>query len=338
MHLYHLCYVDLALLRLTTPVAGVTPPAFAVDPHLPAFGQRLLALGWGQTYTLSPPSPTLQGASVTVSSGADGTVDHDWCEASWVADSGYDYFCFGGGSTAWVCRGDSGGPLTRLAGEHPATLYGVVSFGSDSGCSERETDDVAQRISTHLDWIHATAALPGFVDVHVSHLFAGDVAWLAAADITRGCNPPANSRYCPDAPVTRAQMATLLVRALDLPAGTDGGFVDIPEADPHRHDIAALAHAGITKGCNPPANDRFCPDRPVTRAEMASFLVRGLDLTAGDDRFVDVAGSNPHAADIAALAAADITRGCNPPANDRFCPSQPVSRAEMAAFLHRAMG
>jgi hypothetical protein len=42
-------------------------------------------------------------------------------------------------------------------------------------------------------------------------------------------------------------------------------------------------------------------------------------------------------ADIAKLAAAGITRGCNPPVNDRFCPTDPVTRQQMAAFLHRAL-
>ena len=41
--------------------------------------------------------------------------------------------------------------------------------------------------------------------------------------------------------------------------------------------------------------------------------------------------------DIERLAAAGITRGCNPPINDRFCPNDPVTRAQMAAFLHRAL-
>src|SRR5690606_30113741 len=41
---------------------------------------------------------------------------------------------------------------------------------------------------------------------------------------------------------------------------------------------AALAQADITKGCNPPDNTRYCPNEPVTRAQMASFLVRALDI------------------------------------------------------------
>ena len=102
-------------------------------------------------------------------------------------------------------------------------------------------------------------------------------------------------------------------------------------------DIEWMADQGITKGCNPPLNDRFCPSDPVTRGEMAAFLVRGLDLTDRQDNpFRDDDGSI-FEADIERLAAAGITSGCNPPANDRFCPDRPVTRGEMAALLVRAL-
>ena len=42
-------------------------------------------------------------------------------------------------------------------------------------------------------------------------------------------------------------------------------------------DIAAIARAGITFGCNPPLNDRFCPDDAVTRGEMATLLMRSVE-------------------------------------------------------------
>ncbi len=102
-------------------------------------------------------------------------------------------------------------------------------------------------------------------------------------------------------------------------------------------DIIWLADRGITQGCNPPANDLFCPDDPVTRGQMAAFLTRALDLEvpAGSDRFVDDNGSVFEEA-IEALAAAEITRGCNPPTNNRFCPEEPVTRGQMAAFLRLA--
>ena len=175
-----------------------------------------------------------------------------------------------------------------------------------------------------------------FYDVADS-LFADDILWMYEAGITKGCNPPYNNRYCPDQRVTRGQMAAFLVRALGLSegAGSDA-FVDDDDSI-FQTDIERLAAAGITKGCNPPDNDQFCPDRRVTRAEMAAFLVRALGLSegAGSDAFVDDDDSI-FQTDIERLAAAGITKGCNPPDNDRFCPGDPVTRGHMAAFLHRA--
>lgn len=55
-----------------------------------------------------------------------------------------------------------------------------------------------------------------------------------------------------------------------------GGFVDV-EDSVFVNEIALMAEMGITRGCNPPANDRFCPDDPVTRGQMAAFLVRSID-------------------------------------------------------------
>jgi hypothetical protein len=72
-------------------------------------------------------------------------------------------------------------------------------------------------------------------------------------------------------------MAAFLVRALDLPAytGPDRFFDD--NGHVFEGAIERLAQAGITVGCNPPANDRFCPNDPVNRAQMAGFLRRALD-------------------------------------------------------------
>ena len=72
---------------------------------------------------------------------------------------------------------------------------------------------------------------------------------------------------------------------------------------------------------------------------MAAFLVRGLGYTdVGDgDLFTDDDGSI-FETDIDKLATAGVTRGCNPPDNNMFCPTNNVTRGQMAAFLHRALG
>ncbi len=102
-------------------------------------------------------------------------------------------------------------------------------------------------------------------------------------------------------------------------------------------DIAWLARSGITRGCG---DQIYCPDKAVTRGQMAAFLHRALrgivTATGSTGSFTDV-GESPFAADIAWLAATGITKGCNPPINDRFCPDSSVTRGQMAAFLHRAL-
>jgi hypothetical protein len=166
----------------------------------------------------------------------------------------------------------------------------------------------------------------------------GSIEAIAAAGITRGCNPPVNDRFCPATTVTRGQMAAFLGRALDLPPAAIDYFNDDGDSV-FEDDINRLAESGITRGCNPPANDRFCPDRSVTREQMAAFLVRayGYSTSAGSDRFEDDDDSI-FETDIERLASAGVTVGCNPPQNTRFCPTQPVRRDQMASFLARAAG
>ncbi len=129
-----------------------------------------------------------------------------------------------------------------------------------------------------------------------------------------------------------------LLAAPSAPASAAGGFVDVPPGHTFETPIMWLHQARITFGCNPPANDRFCPDDLVTRGQVAAFVARALELTgwARSDRFVDDDGS-VFEGDIERLAAAGITRGCNPPANDRFCPHRTLTRGEMAALVVRAL-
>ena len=170
------------------------------------------------------------------------------------------------------------------------------------------------------------------------NIHEGNIEAVAAAGITKGCNPPLNDRYCPAALVTRGQMAAFLVRALELPPTVVDYFND-DDGSIFEADINSLAASQITFGCNPPVNDRFCPVADVTRAQMAALLVRAYGYTddGGGDVFADDDGSI-FEGDIDRLAAAGVTLGCNPPANDMFCPGAAVRRDTMASFLSRAEG
>jgi Zn-dependent metalloprotease len=107
-----------------------------------------------------------------------------------------------------------------------------------------------------------------FTDVPIGHPFCGFIERLAADGVTGGCG---EGKYCPDDPVTRGQMAVFIEAAMGNSAsGCGGQFADVPIGHPFCGFIEKLASDGITGGCG---DGNFCPDNPVTRAQMAVFLV-----------------------------------------------------------------
>ncbi len=165
----------------------------------------------------------------------------------------------------------------------------------------------------------------GFSDVGSSS-FKAEIDWLVAEEVTAGCT---STRFCPRATVTREQMASFIRRVTGLPEQASGWFTDV-SASMHRADINGIAAAKIAAGCT---SARYCPTTTVTRGQMASFLARALSLPIpARDYFWDDNGTT-HEGAVNALAAAGITGGC---AAGRFCPSSPVTREQMAGFLHRA--
>jgi hypothetical protein len=112
-------------------------------------------------------------------------------------------------------------------------------------------------------------------------------------------------------------------------------FID-DNGNPHEPNIEFIAERGITRGCNPPTVDRFCPANSVTRAEMAAFLLTAIGqspATGFAGTFSDVGPGTWYAPYVEALATAGITTGLG---DGTYGPNLVVSRAEMAVFLARA--
>lgn len=122
-----------------------------------------------------------------------------------------------------------------------------------------------------------------FSDVDGDHPHGAFIERFAELGVTYGCDTDP-LRYCPDDNVTRAQMASFLVRAFDLTGGEPAGFVDVTAGGVHSADIDTLAATGITYGCDTDPL-RYCPSDDVSRAQMASFLVRADEYvpSAPDD-------------------------------------------------------
>ncbi len=181
-----------------------------------------------------------------------------------------------------------------------------------------------------------------FNDVPPSHWARDYIEALFAAGITKGC---AEGLFCPEDLVTRAQMAAFLERGIRGPTyeppPASGLFGDVPPSHWASGWIEQLYADGITKGCSTTPL-LYCPESPVTRAEMAVFLMRtikGADYTppAPTGLFADVPAGYWAAGWIEALYHEGITTGCGT-SPLRYCPEDSVTRAQMAAFLVRAFG
>jgi Zn-dependent metalloprotease len=181
-----------------------------------------------------------------------------------------------------------------------------------------------------------------FADVPATHWASSWINRLYNAGITSGCSTnPLN--YCPEDSVTRAQMAIFLERGMNgsaftPPAGTGAVFADVPLSYWSVDWIEKLFADGITSGCgiNPLI---YCPDNPVTRSQMAIFLLRAKygaayipPAVGSSTGFNDVPVTHWAAAWIKQLAAEGITTGCG---SGNYCPEDSVTRAQMAVFLVR---
>ena len=174
-----------------------------------------------------------------------------------------------------------------------------------------------------------------FPDLSGAGVFADALMDLAGQRVLTGTGCGAG-RLCVGEPILRWEMAVWTVRVLDgqdPPAISQSRFDDVDAASFHAPFIERMAELGVTRGCGDGSG--FCPDRTVTRAQMAAFLSRAYNLQDGPDPgFSDVASDAWYGADVARLAASGITVGCGD--GTRFCPSRDTTRAQMAAFLWRA--
>jgi len=210
-------------------------------------------------------------------------------------------------------------------------------FDDTTACSGfHPKDEAASAYGRYGDGNFPTTGSDTFFDDDGS-IFEGDIEWIAEEGITQGCNPPLNTMFCPDDRVTRGQMAAFLRRALGL-RDSPRDYFDDDNSSTFQSDINALAYAGITSGCNPPANDAFCPKDNVTRGQMAAFIVRAQEYAKTSKDFFRDDDQSTFEGDINALAQQAVAKGCNPPTNDEYCPTDPVLRGQMAAFLARALG
>src|SRR5690606_38923336 len=82
--------------------------------------------------------------------------------------------------------------------------------------------------------------------------------------------------------VVTVAFAMVAIGSVAFAAGTQ--FRDVPDDHVFADDIAWMAEQGITRGCNPPTNDEFCPEDPVTRGQIEGETVGGGRTVPDVDR------------------------------------------------------
>jgi hypothetical protein len=210
----------------------------------------------------------------------------------------------------------------------------AINQGQNITCPPTDQRDIARPQAATCDiGAYERTAAPTFADVPFSYWAWQYIERLYFDGITGGCG---NGNYCPATPVTRAQMAVFLLVAEHgagyTPPAATGVFTDVPVGNPYAAWIEQLADEGITGGCR---NGNYCPNSPVTRKQMAVFLLvaehgSGYTPPPATGVFTDVPANDPFAAWIEQLANEGITGGCG---GGNYCPAKSVSRDQMAVFL-----
>lgn len=186
----------------------------------------------------------------------------------------------------------------------------------------------------------ARAYFADFLDVPSSNLFHQDIETIVRAGITAGCGA---GNYCVGASVTRAQMAVFLLKAEHgsayLPPPCTGVFSDTPCPGPFTDWVEQLAAEGVTGGCG---TGVYCPGNPVTRAQMAVFLLKTKEGPAyvpptSTGVFADVPPGSFASDWIEDLYGRGITGGCSV-SPLLYCPGSANTRGQMSVFLVKTFG
>jgi hypothetical protein len=174
-----------------------------------------------------------------------------------------------------------------------------------------------------------------FSDVPPTYWAWHFIEGLQAARIPTSCNT-SPLMFCPDAAMTRGDMAIFLLRAKEgggyaPPPCTTAAFADVPCTDSLAPWINELVRRGVTAGCG---GNNYCPNNPVTRDQMAVFLLATAgvapDTTCPPAPFTDVPCSTPFEPFIKKLVTLGVTAGCS---SGTYCPGTLVTRAQMSIFL-----
>lgn len=175
-----------------------------------------------------------------------------------------------------------------------------------------------------------------FDDISSDDYFYDAVVWAVEHGVTTGTGP---NTFSPYRPCTRAEVVTLLWRALGLDEGsvrsTDNPFADVDDGDYFRDAVLWAAEYGITTGTD---ESHFSPDKACTRAEVVTFLWRShfpMEVVMDEGSFRDVNAWDYYALPVNWAVKESITTGTG---EGTFSPNMICTRSQVVTFLYRYFG
>jgi hypothetical protein len=215
----------------------------------------------------------------------------------------------------------------QRAGARPATHW-------DATFTERITPDSLGQVKTWT--LHIGES---FDDVPTTSPYYRFVETLLHKGVTGGCSA---TSYCPNDSTTRGQMAVFALvgkegSGYSPPACTTPIFGDVPASSPYCRWVEELANRGVAGGCG---GGNYCPNNPVTRGQMAIFMLRTLDPAIDPPActtpmFGDLPASSPYCRWVEDLANRGVVGGCG---GGNYCPNDPVTRGQMGVFISATFG
>ncbi|MBQ7792801.1 MAG: S-layer homology domain-containing protein, partial [Clostridia bacterium] len=174
-----------------------------------------------------------------------------------------------------------GGKTPTLTGEHIAYVHGrdTGNFDAEDYVTRGEVSAIFSRLIVKK-MVFADNSVSKFSDVVSGAWHTPYIKYLSNVDIIKGYE---DGTFKPDAPITRAEFATIASRFFDLETGAENQFIDVADSHWAKEYIDSAVIKGWLLGYE---DGSFKPDQPIKRSETVTIVNRMLNRVADKDYIV----------------------------------------------------
>ena len=222
----------------------------------------------------------------------------------------------------------SGGSRTfTIAAADGYQLTDVLVDGISVGAVDTYTFTNVRKNHTIQAVFEPVDQKPGPDDTGVSQ-------WLNTKDHMAYLHGYDDGTFSPDSRMTRAEAAQMFYNLLlDKEVPVTVSFQDVPADAWYADAVNTLASLGIITGVG---DDRYEPDRAITRAEFTVIAMRFAKLPAGGQNiFSDVSAEDWYYEQVVGAVAYGWIGGYS---DGTFRPKETITRAEVTAIVNRMLG